>query len=639
MPLQADQRLAKTIYQNPIHDPASASQRWWLADPEKQHQHIWAVCDDILTNLSIRRRMNYFFQALYNDTGAAFMASRNMNLYYNRTALDGNAMLSSRMTINVLQNCIDTAASIIAKNKPKPQILTDGSKDYDTKQRGKKLTKYLEGVYDQMGVYQLSKQFFLDAAIIGTGVFKVFAENGKLKLERIFIEEMLIDDTEGMHEKPQQIHQRKYIPRDVMAAQFQNDKEKLAKIQTCAQVSGGTATFSTADIIPVIESWHLPSGPKAKDGRHAISIENCTLLSEPYKKDYFPFIFFRWAHQTLGFWGRGICHEIWKLQRELDGISQTIQQAYRLASGAILAVEAGSAIPEAHLRSNKLFKIVEYSINKPEYLCPPLIQPEIYEYQQYLEDRMYKITGISQASATGTKPPDVKSGAAIREVDDIAQGRLETISQDFEQCIAVDLARIVLDISADLQRDGEELSIITASSTGAERISFADVMTDLEDCVLQVFPVSGLSTTPAGRLDQLMDYAQAGYLSKEQVMDVVDFPDLEDTVSLETASLHLIQDILSQIKEGKEYIPPSAYLTLPLAYRMVCLEVDRSQLQKVSPENVQRLRDWADECKALMDQATSQAAQAQQQAGPANQQQMGTAAQAPVQGQAPPQAA
>jgi NRPS condensation-like uncharacterized protein len=36
---------------------------------------------------AVRRRMNYFFAAIYNDTGAGFMASRNQNLYYNRTAL------------------------------------------------------------------------------------------------------------------------------------------------------------------------------------------------------------------------------------------------------------------------------------------------------------------------------------------------------------------------------------------------------------------------------------------------------------------------------------------------------------------------------------------------------------------------
>jgi hypothetical protein len=121
-----------------------------------------------------------------------------------------------------------------------------------------------------------------------------------------------------------------------------------------------------------------------------------------------------------------------------------------------------------------------------------------------------------------------------------------------------------------------------------------------------------------------MDYAQAGYLSKEQVMDIVDFPDLNDTVSLETASLHLTQEILSNIKElGEEgYMSPGAYLDLNLAYRMVCLEIDRSQLQGVDEENIDLLRKWADECHDLMAQAQTQ--QPPQQAAQPN---AGTASQ------------
>jgi hypothetical protein len=605
MPLQADQRLKKKIYHSQENNnPAAASQRWWLVEEKENiYQHVFAVCEDILTNLAIRRRMNYFFAALYNDTGAAFMASRNTNLYYNRTALDGNAMLNSRMSLNVLQNCIDTAASMIAKNKPKPQFLTDGSLDYATKVKGKKITKYIEGVFDEMHIYEVMRKVFIDACIYGTGVLKLSAEDGKIRAENLFIEEILIDDLEGMHEKPTQIHQRKFLPRDVVIAMFPDEIEKIESAQT---VSGGTATFSTADIIPIIESWHLRSGPRSKDGMHVISIENCTLLSEPYEKDYFPILFFRWANQTLGFWGRGICHEIWKLQRELDIILQTIQLSQRLISGPLIAVESGSNIAEDHITSNKLAKIVEYSVTPPQYLLPPIVQPELYEHAQYLEDRMYKITGISQANATGTKPPEVKSGAAIREVNDIAEGRFQLISQKWEETF-LDIAKICVDLSADMLKDGEKLSVLTSSSKGAERLVFKDVITDMENCKLQLFPVSGLPSTPAGRLDQLMDYAQAGYLSKEQVMDIVDFPDLEDTVSLETAALHLTQEILSQIKLKGKYVPPGPYLDLQVAYRMVCLEIDRATLQEVEEDNIELLRRWANEVQDLQKLAQAQA--------------------------------
>ena len=595
MPIQADQRRTVVINSDK-KDLIKASYRWWDEEHDKIFKGVFGVCDDILLNLSVRRRMNYFFAALYNDTGASFMASRNTNLYYNRTALDGNAVLNSSMTLNVLQNVIDTAASMISKNKPKPQFLTDGSKDYSTKVKGKLLTKYVAGVFDEMKIYQIMKRVFLDACIYGTGAIKLFEEDGKLKAENLFIEELLIDDLEGMHEKPTQIHQRKYIQRDILIANFPKYKDK---IESASQISPGSATFSTADIIPVIESWHLKSGKKAKDGMHAVCIENCTLFSEEFKKDYYPIFFFRWAHQTLGFWGRGITHEIWKLQRELDIILQTIQRAQRLISGPIIAVESGSNIAESHLTSNKLAKIIEYSNNPPQYLLPPIVQPELYQHAQYLEDRMYKVTGVSQSTATATKDPSLKSAVAIREQADQNVGRFECVAQDYED-IFLDLARAVVDMSDDL----DSPSTLIDNKGAATRIDFASAKADLEDFKLQLFPISGLASTPAGRLDQLMDYAQAGYLSKEQVMDVVDFPDLEDTTSLETASIHLTQEILSNIKEKGEYMPPGVYLNLQLAFRMACLEVDRAQLQGVEEDNIDLLRKWADAVQDLITQST-----------------------------------
>jgi hypothetical protein len=628
VPLKADQTRRKTVVMEPDEDAKKgrASVRWWLLDKEKIHEGVFGVCEDILTNLAVRRRMNYFFAALYNDTGAAFMASRNANLYYNRTALDGNAMLNSSMSLNVLQNCIDTATAMIAKNKPKPEFLPgtkDPTDDFSLKVRGKKLTKYVEGVFDQTKLYHCAQRVFTDACIYGTGALKLFIDDNKICAENLFIEEILVDDLEGMHECPQQLHQRKFRRRDEVLAMFPKHKDAIMKAES---IAGGTSTFSTADIVCVIESWHLPSAPKGKDGQHVISISNCTLLVQDYRRDYYPIFFFRWAHQTLGFWGRGICHEIWKLQRELDVCLQVIQRSQRLLGGPVICVEAGSNISEDHITSNKLAKVIEYANQKPDWLTPPCVQAELYEHVQYLEDRMYKVTGISQMQAQGTKDPTIKSAVGQREAADQAAGRFEIVGQRWE-AFFMDIARAIVDFSSDI----EDPSTIVRTRDGGKFLSFKDAQVDMEYCRLSVFPVSGLPSTPAGKLDQLMEWAQAGYVSKEQVMDVVDIPDLEDVTSLETAAMRRAQEQLSQIKEEGKYTPPGLYLNHAMAYRFALLEVDRSESQGVKPERVDMLRRWADEVKVLIDAA--QAKQTQEQ-GMQNQVQMGTAAQAGQQQQA-----
>lgn len=601
MPIQGDQRNKQVIYANNSNEVIKASHRWWKEPDEKLYNSVWRVCDDVLTNLATRRRMNYYFGCLYSGTGASFMASKFTNLYYNRTALDGNVMLNSALTLNAIQSAIDTVASLVAKNKPKPQFLTDEADSYNTKLRGERLTDYTAGVFDECHIYETMQKVFVDACIYGTGIVKLMPKDGRIKAERIFIEEMLIDDLEGMHDEPMQIHQRKYIPRDILLEMFPDFEEEIL---ACSQVSGGTGTFSTADVIPVIESWHLKSGKKAKDGKHSVCIENATLLAEDYTKDYYPFVFFRWADEPLGFWGRGVCHETWKLQRELDILLQTIQNVYRRISGPVLAVENGSNIQEAHLTSNKLVKIIEYTTTKPEYILPPMIQPEMYDQIKYLEEKIFSISGVSQQAAEGKKDPEVKSAVAIRETTDLASGRFELVAQRYETTFLT-LADMVVDMSADLP----EAKVMVANNSGSGQVlDFKQAKVDRDSYKLQLFPVSGLPSTPAGRLDQLMDYAQMGLITNAQLMDIVDFPDLRDTTSLDTAPLHLVQQILSNIKEqGKRgYIPPSPYMDLQLAYRLVCLEVDRATLQKVDADNVQLLRDWADQCHDLLVASTPQ---------------------------------
>ena len=66
-------------------------------------------------------------------------------------------------------------------------------------------------------------------------------------------------------------------------------------------------------MVKVIESWHLSSGPKAKDGKHTICT-NATLFKEDYDKEYFPFVFFRWNVRPVGFFGQGLAEQLQGLQ-------------------------------------------------------------------------------------------------------------------------------------------------------------------------------------------------------------------------------------------------------------------------------------------------------------------------------------
>lgn len=622
MPISADRSLTKTIDMRPTNSDG-VTMNWWMhEDEETLYQSVFQVASAIVKSQSSRTNLNFYYASLYNGQLSGldgFITSSYASSLNSDVGLGGIAL-------NVVQNCIDSAAAMISKNKPKPLFLTDGTSDYDMKMRAKGLTKYVAGVFEDAKIYEVAQRVFTSAGIYGTGAIKLFDDGERIKAEWVFIEELLVSDVDGFKEKPRQMHQRKYIAREVLASQF---PDKKAEIEAATSAISGAADQMVTDMILVIESWHLPSSDKAKDGKHCITIENATLLSEDYKKDYFPIVCFRWYHKSIGFFGRGIAEELADIQNEITFILQTIQQAQRLVAVPVWFVENASGVSEDHLLSNEIARMVEYSGQPPIPATPAAVPAELYQHLQYLEDRAYKIIGLSQANATGRKPEGLQSGKAIQEVADMASGRFETIGQEWERFF-MRLAEIIVDMSKDLFAKNPDLSINAMDKRNLERIQWKDVDMDRDQFAIQLFPISGLPTSPAGRIDAITQYTQNGWIPKEQAMDLLDFPDLEGFISPETSTVRLTNAIISGIKKDgdKSYKSPIPQMDLPTAFRISSLEVVNAELQGVEQDHIELIRKFSVECQDLL-QAAQQQAQAMQP--PAQPGQPGQAPQPPPQ--------
>ena len=205
-----------------------------------------------------------------------------------------------------------------------------------------------------------------DSCIFGTGCVKIFEEDNNIKAERVFIDEIKVDDVESYYADPRQMHQTKFIHKDVLKSMFPKDASFIEDAVSAEDTYGTSRGSRTYDMVTVIESWHLPSKKDAGDGRHTISISNRTLFDEEYKKSYFPFIFFRWSDRPLGFFGQGLSEQLQGLQMEINKILRTIQVSMHLVSVPKLLVEASSKIVTAHL-NNKIGGIIKYAGAPPQY--------------------------------------------------------------------------------------------------------------------------------------------------------------------------------------------------------------------------------------------------------------------------------
>lgn len=565
--------------------------KWW--DEKDPARHVFGVVKGIRDDQEYRKQDYIKYARLYS----------NMELlgFYGTQFVRPAATprTTDRITLNVCKSCVDTSSAKIAKNKPRPLFLTNEG-DFTQQSRAKKLTKYMEGLFDEMDFYTKMAKMYTAGAVLGTGVIKFYkdSENKRICAEHVLTDEIIVDDTEGMYGFPRQLHQQKYISRDILFATFGDTPKKKQAIQSVKGGVDGETLRTAADVVKVIESWHLPSGKDAGDGKHTVSIENCTLMEETYEKDYFPFIFFRYAPRLLGFYGSGIIENIVGIQVEINLTLMNIQKAQRLVSVPRVAIENSSMVNSQHI-SNEFGSILKYTGTPPIFNTPGAMPSEVYQHLWNLYEKAFEIEGISQMNATGTKPAGLDAAVALREYNDIGTERFVQVGQRYEKC-AMDAAKICIDLSRDLYEEDNSLSVKYKGKKFIETIQWKDVDLADDQYVMRVFPTSILPSTPEGKMQTIQEYMKAGFLSKEEAMSLLDFPDLDAFMNLQTAAIDDNNFILEQIIEHGKYNVPEPQMNLELLLQMAQSSYLRSKTTGVPESRQELLIRLQDECTALL---------------------------------------
>lgn len=569
----------------------SLNEKWWEADISAAHQNLFAVVKYVEKNQSYRNTLNLRYAKLYQNVEMLGLSAGT----YARVNLSN--FNTNRVSYNVVKSCTDTAASKIAKNKPKPLFLTkDG--DYNLKNKAKLLTQYMEGMFEQMDLYRVAQKVFVDACVFGTGALKFFIDpaNLEIKAERVFIDEIVVDDVEGMYASPRQLHQRKYYSRDVLLGMFPKYKDKI--MAATAGTAGEVATQSTADNVMVIESWHLPSSDNAKDGRHIIAIDNCTLVFEDYEKDHFPFVFFRWTDKLVGFWGMGLAEELIGLQLEINKVLRVIQQSQNLMAVPRIFVDVASNINTGHI-NNDIGSIIKYQGQPPVFQTGQANSPEVYQYLETLYNKAFEVTGISRLSAASAKPPGLNSGVALREYQDIETERFMLVGQRYEE-LFMKAAEHILDLSKELYEIFPKFNVVVKTNKFVKKIKWEDVNMKEDEFVMDVFPVNILPSTPAGKLQTIQELIQAGLIPQEQALSLLDFPDLEHFMSLQTAAQDNIEKMLGIMIEEGRYIAPEPFMNLELALQLTQETYLRSKCDNLDESKLELLRTFMDDINTLL---------------------------------------
>lgn len=570
---------------------------WWKKEDKKVHESVFQYTEHLESRQSSKSHDNLRNMKLYGNFDMLGLQA------YQYARSESSYNTNNRLTLNVIKNMIDTAVSKITKNKPKPLFLTDGG-DWSLQSKAKKLTKFIEGQYSYSKFYEKAAMAFLDAAIFGTGAIKIYHQDGEIRCERVFIDEILVDDSEAYYAEPRQMHQRKYIHRDVLKAMFPDQSGYIDDVGSHNSRFHENATQN--EMVKVIESWHLPSGPKAKDGKHSICIDNKTLWCEEYTKSYFPFVFLRYDLRPIGFWGQGLSEQLSGLQLEINKILKTIQVSMHLTSIPKVFVEANSKVVTAHL-NNKIGGIIKYVGTKPSYESVGAIPAELFNHLDRLYERAYEIVGISQFAAHSEKPAGLDSGKALREYADIETERFQSVSTRYQQMF-IDASRIYIDMARDLyEKQDKNLKVLVKGRKFLETIEWKEVDIEEDKYLLDIFPISALSQHPSGRLQDIQELMQAGIIPPEEGRRLLNFPDLEAFETRESADMEDIDRIIEFMIEKGDYQTPEPYQNLEYGIVRMQKAYLMYKIQNAPEERLELFRRWIEDANDLIARANTPA--------------------------------
>lgn len=511
----------------------------------------------------------------------------------------------SDLTINEMAATLETMHAQVFRNRVVPGIIASDA-SYDEFERAKGLSRFVEGVFSQAKVHALCvPKAGMDCLVFGTGAFKVSSRQSgsdseyEVVVERVSPRFLFVDRVEGRHASPRSVYQRSDVDRFVLFEMFGEEDETLygkaeARRTAIESASVGDDEFfqldteTDTDMVTVWEVWHLPSGPKAKDGRHVIWIKGCTLLDEPYESERFPFTFMTFGVPLAGVWGNSAVKEILPAQQAHDKMSRRIDLCSDLAVPRILS-RRGNGINISHVDDVE-GAIIEADDIGPAAIrdwIPAPIHPDQYRERDGLVSRMRSRFGVSGFEASNELPSQMReaSGAAMERWQDAGSARQAMLHRSYENAME-DLADLVIDECMRIRKRGGSIRALArgAGYRTMETLDFDDVFLDRKKFVIQVQPVSHMSRTFSGRLEELGRLRAEGLISPKSYLRLLEVPDLDGEADMITSSEDIIRKNLAYMAKHKKYLPPLQFDDLKTIVKLTTDYI-----------NDYRVRDNADE--------------------------------------------
>lgn len=521
--------------------------------------------------------------------------------------------IDRRFSINHLKNAIDTLQAKVSRHRILPFAVTSGG-DYMQRKRAEKLSRFIAGAFEDTQFYAKLPRVVLDALVTGTGVIKVVSTYGKLAVEVVPMLDLYVDDAEARYGQPRSMHQQTLVDRSVVMDMYGDADSDLygsraarrAAIETCPlPVDSDDGAFlinSRADMIYVTESWHLPSSPDAKDGKHIVCIDNCTLFVESWERNVFPFAFLRRNTPLAGFWGSSAVFEFGPAQAEHNNLSRKIQEAHHIMGGSHILIQAGTLGKQVEL-DNGIGTVIEYLPGgpPPQVFNPDPVNQQTYAYRASIPGEINQGLGLSDMSVHSELPAGLRaaSGKALQVFEDFESERLHVFHKLNEQ-FALDVADRLIDEAESLLAADVDVTVARPTKSTLEEVAWSEVRMDRREYRLRVYPISNLAQQPSAKFEQILAMAQYQLIDKATLRKLLDMPDIDAEEDLQNAPRDAVDQVLYEMVENRKYSSPSPYIDPELQKERAKLFYAKCLVDRVSEKKLSLVTQFLDECADLI---------------------------------------
>lgn len=526
-------------------------------------------------------------------------------------------------TLNIIAACSDTLQSRIAgTSRPSVEFVTQNG-NWIQRRKAKDLNKFIAGIFYQTKIYELNRQQVLDAAIYGNAYKHWFKQNGKVKCERVFPIELMVDPSEAMLGSPRSIHRTKYLTRDRLRIFAKSLGYKGRAIDDVKSVKSGSNMQAGSnyvdDMVEVHESWRLPSDSESGDGVHAVIIENATLLMEKYDREFFPFTFYFYKKKPLGFYGESVASSLVRNQVMINRLLKIIDKSLvSFANPKVWAAPGSQFDPDKFTRD---IGGVIMSTQKPEILAQTIIPPEVYQHLENIYQKSFETIGISQQTAAAKKDSGLTAAVAINAVDDIQSDRLSDPSLAFEE-LFVDDAKLAICLMKEIVEDEGDYEVRYPGDGGLHSMHWKEISDDLDDddYVLQPNSVSGLPRQIPGKLQYITDLQSMGVIAPYQIPRLISNPDIDSVIDPMMSVQDRIYQIIDNILDKGELEGPDPLVDPQQSLTLFLQAYSKAQYDGAPDDRIRLLYQYIIQLKQIIAPDTRDAQPAappQQPAGPA----------------------